>query len=118
MSDVIDRGSVYLEKAEESVAGAQSALANGRYNNCANRAYYACYQAAIPALMEAGIRPPKETGKWGHGFVQARFNGDLINRRKRYPPDLRDVLESTFRLRATADYNRQHHVTEAQAARA
>lgn len=50
--------------------------------------------------------------------MQARFNGDLINRRKRYPPDIRDVLENTFRLRATADYYRQDHVTDVQAARA
>ena len=113
-----DRGTIYLEKAKESLAGAKSELANRRYNNCANRAYYTCFQAAVHALSEAGIKPPKETEKWGHGFVQARFNGDLINRRKRFPPDLRDVLESTFRLRATADYNRLEHVTEVQAARA
>lgn len=115
---MVDRGSVYLEKARESLAGAQSELANGRYNNCANRAYYACYQAAIHALMEAGIRPPKGTEKWGHGFVQARFNGDLINRRKRYPPDIRGTLENTYRLRETADYHRRDRVSEAQAARA
>ena len=115
---MIDRGTVYLGKARECVAGAKSELANHRYNNCANRAYYACYQAAIHALIEAGIRPPKETEKWGHGFVQARFNGYLINRRKRYSPDLRSVLEHNYRLRETADYNRRDRVAEVQAARA
>lgn len=107
-----------LDKAEESLAGAQSEFANGRYNNCANRAYYACYQAAVHALLKAGIQPPKTTEQWGHGFVQARFNGDLINRRKRYPPDIRSTLENNYRLRATADYHRLDHVTEVQAARA
>ncbi|HET7603713.1 MAG TPA: hypothetical protein VFK36_11895 [Gemmatimonadales bacterium] len=102
-----DRGTVYLEKAKESIDGAQSEFANRRFNNCANRAYYACYQAAIHALIEAGIRPPKETEKWGHGFVQARFNGDLINRRKRYSPDLRGTLEHNYRVRETADYHRE-----------
>lgn len=116
--DVTDRATVYLEKAAESMAGAQSELANRRYNNCANRAYYACYQAAVHALIEAGIQPPKATEQWGHGFVQARFNGDLINRRKLYSPDIRGNLETNYRLRARADYDRLQHVTEIQAARA
>lgn len=63
MPSMVDRGTVYLEKAEESLAGARSELANGRNINCANRAYYACYQAAVHALMEAGIQPPKATEK-------------------------------------------------------
>ena len=115
---MIDRASSFLDKAHECVAGAASELANGRYNNSANRAYYACYQAAIHALLEADIQPPKASERWGHGFVQARFNGDLINRRKRYPPDIRDTLENNYRLRATADYHRLNHVTEVQAIRA
>ena len=43
--------SVYLAKAEESLLGAASELAQGRYNNSVNRAYYACFQAAIAALQ-------------------------------------------------------------------
>ena len=34
---------VYLAKAEESLLGAASELDGGRYNNSANRAYYACF---------------------------------------------------------------------------
>jgi hypothetical protein len=33
----------FLLKAEESLAAAASELANGRYNSCANRCYYACF---------------------------------------------------------------------------
>lgn len=57
------------------------------------------------------------TAQWGQDFVQARFVGDLINRRKRYPADLRTTLEQNYRLRATADYQRDH-VSEVRAARA
>jgi uncharacterized protein (UPF0332 family) len=32
---------IYLFKAEESLAGAVSEYASRRYDNCANRAYYA-----------------------------------------------------------------------------
>jgi hypothetical protein len=46
---------VFLLKAEESLSGAESEFANDRNNNCANRCYYACFQAAIAALLTEGI---------------------------------------------------------------
>ena len=95
----------YLVKAEENVASAASELVNGRYNACANRCYYAAFQAAVAALMRAGIRPPRgEQGEWGHAFVQAQFAGELITRRKRYPAVLRDVLPRLQVTRRRADY--------------
>lgn len=94
----------YLFKSEESLAGAISECANGRYNNCANRAYYACFQAAVAALAREGIMPPGQGGRWGHEFVQARFVGDLINRRRRYPATLRETLIRGMELRQAADY--------------
>ena len=114
---MIERESIFLAKAEESLAGAESEFINDRYNNSANRAYFACFQAAIHALISAGIRSPAATEQWGHDFVQARFVGDLINRRKRYPAELRTALEQNFRLRAAADYG-YDRVTEVRAARA
>jgi uncharacterized protein (UPF0332 family) len=101
-----ERVSAFLEKAEESLAGAASEFVNGRYNNCANRCYYACFQAAISALAAAGIQPPGRDGQWGHDSVQAQFNGQLVNRRKLYPTSVRPTLEQTYRLRAAADYKR------------
>lgn len=109
--------SFYLAKAVESLAGAESECANGRYNNGANRCYYACFQAAIAALLQMGMRPKQPSRQWGHDFVQAEFIGQLINRRKRYPPVLRDVLERTYTLRQIADYQTQH-ISKTQAARA
>ncbi len=93
---------IYFYKAQESLAGAESEFANGRYNNRANRSYYACFQAAIVALGRAGIAP--EGGSWGHGFVQARFAGQLINRRHLYPAELRDTLARALTVREQADY--------------
>jgi uncharacterized protein (UPF0332 family) len=104
---------VYLRKAEDSVAGAASEYANGRFDN---RAYYACFQAAVAALLREGIRPPGQTARWGHDFVQARFVGDLINRRKLYPATIRDVLFRGMELRQTADY-RAERVSAIQAFR-
>jgi uncharacterized protein (UPF0332 family) len=108
-------GTSYLAKAEESLAGSESEHANKRYQNCANRAYYACYQAAVSALLREGIRPSGE--RWGHDTVQAQFAGELVNRRKRYPADLRDTLDRLIPVRQMADYGLDL-VSEIQAARA
>ncbi len=107
----------YLEKAEESLAGAESEYINGRYNNSANRCYYAAFQAAVYALARAGIAPPGHEAEWGHEFVRSQFIGQLINRRKLYPASLRTVLEQNRALRQTADYRRDH-VTDVRAGRA
>ncbi len=93
----------FLEKALKSLAGAESEFAHERYNNTANRCYYATFQAAIAALQRAGITPIR--GLWGHEFVPAQFDGVLINRRHLYPTELRNVLERDYLLRQVADYN-------------
>jgi uncharacterized protein (UPF0332 family) len=114
---MIQRDSAFLDRARESLAGAESEYVNDRYNNSANRSYYAVFQAAIYALLAAGIRPAGAVDHWGHDYVQAQFVGQLINRRKRYPADLRNTLEQNYRLREAADYRRDP-VSEVRAARA
>jgi len=105
---------IYSAKATESLLTAESEYVNGRYNSCANRCYYSCFQAAIVALLREGIRP---RGQWSHEFVQAQFVGVLINQRKRYDSDLRRVLADNQILRDQADY-RAELVTPNQAGRA
>jgi uncharacterized protein (UPF0332 family) len=105
---------IYLAKANESLQTAESEFVNGRYNSCANRCYYACFQAAIAALLREGIRP---AGQWSHAFVQGQLVGVLINQRKRYDPQLRRVLADNQSLRDRADY-RAELVTATQAGRA
>src|SRR5215203_1896814 len=105
---------IYQAKAMESLLTAESEYVNGRYNSCANRCYYSCFQAAIVALLREGIRP---RGQWSHEFVHAQFVGVLINQRKRYDSDLRRVLADNQILRDQADY-RAELVTPTQAGRA
>lgn len=107
----------FLAKARECLSGAASELGNGRYNNCANRCYYACFHAAIAVLDLAGVRPPGGRSEWGHSFVQSQFAGVLVNRRKRYPGTLRDTLTLLRRLRNLSDYEIVP-VSEIQARRA
>ncbi|MBA2596750.1 MAG: HEPN domain-containing protein [Chloroflexia bacterium] len=94
----------YLRKAADSLAGAESECANRRFSNCANRAYYAAFQAAIAALVRARIRS-RPGGQWPHAFVQAEFAGKLINRNRRYPAPLRSILPDLQILRTRADYH-------------
>ena len=104
---------IYLTKAEESLRTAESEFANGRYNSCANRCYYACFQAAIAALLAEGIRA---RGQWSHEFVQGQFVGVLLNQRHLYDTQLRRVLSDNQNLREKADY-RPELVNATQASR-
>ena len=106
----------YLAKARECRAGAASEHDQGRYNNSANRAYYACFHAAIAALLRIGVGPSGQDDHWRHDAVQAQFVDQLINRRKHYSADLRETLGRGAILRATADY-RTDLVSETQSIR-
>ncbi|MHB8576201.1 MAG: HEPN domain-containing protein [Dehalococcoidia bacterium] len=107
---------VFLDKAVESLAGAASEHNNGRYNNAANRAYYATFQAAVFALEDAGLASSGPRPSWSHEGVQALFARELITRRKVYPAEFRDILSRNYLLRQTADYARDI-VSETQATR-
>ena len=106
---------IFWEKALENLDSAASELTNRRYNASANRSYYAVFQAAIVALMREGVRPPGP--QWSHAFVQARFAGQLVTKRKAYPSVLRDTLPRLEELRVHADYE-TIHVSQTQAQRA
>lgn len=105
----------YLLKALRSLQGAEREFAARSYDNCANRCYAAVWQAAVHALREAGIRPPRRL--WGHEFVQSQFDGILIYRRHLFGTELRSTLQSNLELRRTADYD-EREVTRGEAERA
>lgn len=112
---MIDLATLSMVKAVESLAGAESELDNGRYNNSANRSYYACFQAAVAALTREGMQPAGE--QWSHEAVPASFDGILINRRKLYPTEQRGTLDRLHILRLRADYGVQL-VSEVEMSRA
>jgi len=114
---LIASGGTFLDKARESLEGARLAHEGGRFNNSANRSYYACFQAAIHALIVAGIVVARRDTQWNHGSIQGQFNGLLINRRHRYSADLRMILSDNYEVRAQADYS-DNPVSEIVALRA
>jgi uncharacterized protein (UPF0332 family) len=95
----------WLEKARQSLQGAESEYANQRYDNAANRAYYACFHAAIAALMNIGALELTGKGTPSHAFVQATFARELIHRRKVFSAEMASLLLDLLLLRQQADYS-------------
>jgi uncharacterized protein (UPF0332 family) len=93
----------YLVKAEQCLAGAALAVAHGQYNNAANRAYYAAFQAAIAALCKAGVEPPLPR-YWAHDFVLREFCRRLARVEGVYSPAAGATLKALLDERLKADY--------------
>ena len=70
--------SVFSAKAKENLRAAEMLFTDRMYNASANRAYYATFHAAVAALSSAGI----QLDRIKHETVQAKFNGELIRRKK------------------------------------
>lgn len=107
----------YLAKAKASLRGADSELTQERFDNTANRAYYACFQAAVAALIASRVAVQTEAGGViSHHAVHSSFSGLLVYRRKLYPPHLRNMLQELLRDRIIADYH-DTPISSARAAR-
>ena len=99
---MIDFSSFWI-KAYENLRVAQLCFDNGFYNACANRAYYAMYQAAIAILIANGFPPTQK--HIDHGWVQSVFARELINRKKIFPGKFRRYLFDSQIIRNDADYD-------------
>jgi hypothetical protein len=71
----------YLAQAHENLAGAESALTQGRYNSCARSAYFAGFHAAIAALLPAGLVSPEPLSGWGHDWVLTDKRSGALGRK-------------------------------------
>ena len=106
----------FLAKANESLAGADRELAARAYNNAANRAYYACFQAAVALLIELQqYGSPGE--RHNHAEVWAKLNTKAIRQRKLLQSDFASRIQELVGSRQDADYG-ETHVTERKARRA
>lgn len=94
---------IYLAKAEQCLAGATLAVAHGQYNNAANRAYYAAFQAAIAALRAAGVEPPIPR-YWAHDYVLREYCCRLAREGGDYAPSSAAVFKALLDERLKADY--------------
>lgn len=95
---------VYLEKARNDLRTAQSTFAQGDFDSCASRAYFAVFHAEIAALLKL---TEFRQDRWGHDHVQAEFNRRLIRSRKLFPASLRLIHNDLIGIRHIADYTAQ-----------
>jgi len=96
---------VYLAKARNSLRTAQSAYAQGDFDSCASRAYFAVFQAEVAALIKL---TEFRQDQWRHDRVQEEFNRRLIQARKVFPASLRSIHDDLIGRRHLADYTDQH----------
>lgn len=92
----------WLDKANENLAAAQLCFDNDHFNACANRLYYAMFQAGIAAMVKHGLLKPD--AEVGHDWLQANFAGQLIRHRKVFPAKFRSYLYEVYKARVEADY--------------
>jgi len=90
----------FSAKAQENIEAAEILFENQKYNASASRAYYAAFHAAIAALANAGI----PIDRISHESLQAKFNGELIKKRKIYPSRFKSYLLDLQSVRLAADY--------------
>lgn len=91
---------IFLTKAKRNIQAAQLLFDNQLFDESANRAYYAAFQAALTALSTIGVKMERMS----HDAVQANFNTELIYRRKIYPAHLKSYLPDLQAARNEADY--------------
>lgn len=90
----------FYDKAKRGIADAEMLFNTKRYEAAANRAYYACFYAAIAVLKTFGIEHPKHP----HDWVQAQFSSEIIHRRRIFPKSFAAMLPNIQTVRHFADY--------------
>ena len=94
-----------LERANDTLLDVKLAIQNMRWNNAANRLYYACYYAAIALLLNDGYTARTHSGiKALLGLHYAKE--EIINK------ELMKAYRKMFNLRQTGDYDDLAVLTE------
>ncbi len=93
---------IWIEKANENLASAQSCFEQGYFNACANRMYYAMFHAGMAALVKVGLLNAGKRA--GHEWLQANFSRHLIHQRKIFSAKFRSYLSDAQSVRDIADY--------------
>lgn len=91
----------FYDKAKRGIDDAEMLFVAERYEAAANRAYYACFHAAIALLARFGIEHKENP----HAWVQAQFSAEIIHRRRIFPRELSPYLQDIRRVRHAADYS-------------
>jgi hypothetical protein len=91
---MIESSNAFLVKAREALAGASEHAK--RFNNCANRAYYACFSAASHALARSDFYRQGADQRMSSPRVSSLVNWQVGA--GNYSGELREVLAITLQL--------------------
>jgi uncharacterized protein len=97
----------WLGRAHHTVGVAEDLAKLGHWNDCVNRLYYACFDAARALLVQRNYRFSK------HSSVQSLLNRDF-GKTGILPPDLMDLYNTLFKARGAADYQAFARFQEAE----
>ncbi len=97
-----------LGRAREFSRTADSAVKNSDFNASAICSYAALFWAARAALAYEGLDRPT----WKHSELRSKFTEELIEKRRRYPPNFGTWLSDAFVLRNAAQYDFRHPNTK------
>ena len=94
-----------LERAKETLLDVDVSIQNNRWNNAANRLYYACFYAAIALLLNDGHKTHAHRGVrtlLGLHYVKKGIIAEELSK----------VFQKTFDIRQTGDYDDLATITE------
>ena len=94
----------FLDKARQSMAGAEREYAADAFDNVANRCYYAAFQAAISILLEIRAVSPAKIGGMKHPYVRSEFASVVVRRKKLLTGVERKDMDELATARDIADY--------------
>jgi len=97
-----------LARAKEFLQGAEYTVQNSYFNICAVCSYATLFWAARAALAYEGLDRPT----WKHSELRSKFTEELIEKRRRYPPNFGTWLSDAFVLRNAAQYDFRHPNTK------
>ena len=87
-----------LARAKDSLLDVHFSIQHSRWNNAANRLYYACFYAAIALLINDGYEARTHNGVKSLLGLQYVKNGKMNE-------DLYQAYRKMFNLRQTGDYD-------------
>jgi uncharacterized protein (UPF0332 family) len=100
MSDAgqIDEARFWLERAHRTIAEAKVMAANGWWDTCASRLYYACFYALSALFKQSGLPTSKHSGVRSLFFLHYVKTGKVSN-------EMGDLFRDLFEARREGDYD-------------
>ncbi len=96
-----------IQRAQETLAEAETLFAKKHYHGCVNRLYYSCFYAVSALLLSKDLSSSKHSG------IRSLFNQHIINERL-MEKEYGELFNDLFEYRRESDYDDFVEFTEDQ----